>query len=156
LPPPKQEFGRSGFFEPKLPSAWVIRNDEAVLATFGQWSYVNGGGAEIVAVPSDWATTHVDAGDQVEMVVDASNVENVTAYIAPVKEPTPRGTPFPVTSVTQQGDLAVVKIDSIPQFVDQVLMLVVEFNTKRGSDYAGYRCRINPQQQNLLPLTRTT
>jgi hypothetical protein len=78
------------------------------------------------------------------MVVNASNVKNVTAFASPVKEPTPRDVPLPVTSVTQQGDLTVVRIDSVPQFSNQVIMLVVEFDTKRLQDYAEYRWRVNP------------
>ena len=122
----------------------MLQADQAVLATFGQWNTANSGGAEIVVVPSDWATTHVDAGDQVEMVVNASNVKNVTAFISPVKEPTPREIPLPVTSVTQQGDLTVVRIDSGPQLSNQVIMLVAELDKQRLGDYAEYRWRVNP------------
>lgn len=142
LPPPQQEIGRRGFFAPPLSSAWMTQDNKAVLATLGQWNTANSGGAEIVVVPSDWATTHVDAGEQVEMVVNASNVKNVTAFVSPVKEPTPRDVPLPVTSVTQQGDLTIVAIDSVPQLADQMIMLVVEFDTKRLQDYAEYRWRV--------------
>lgn len=144
LPPPQQAFGRGGFFDSKLPSAWMLGDHEAVPATFGQWSYVTGAGAEIVVVPSDWATTHAAAGAQVEMVVNASNVKNVHAFISPVKEPTPRDQSLPIESTTQQGNLTVVKLAPVPQLTDQVIMLVVEFETKRPDDYAEYRWRVNP------------
>ncbi len=95
-------------------------------------------------MPSDWGTINVAAGEPLELVIGTGQIKNVSAYIAPGKEPTPRNTPFPVTSVTQHGDLTIVNIDRVPQFADQVLMLVAEFPTKRGTDYAEYRWRVNP------------
>jgi len=46
--------------------------------------------------------------------------------------------------VTRQGDRTVVIIDPMPLLAAQVLMLVAKFDTKRGTDYAEYRCGINP------------
>ncbi len=60
------------------------------------------------------------------------------------KEPTPRDEALPIESVSQPGDLTVVKLAPAPHLSDQVIMLVVEFDTKRAGDYAAYRWRLNP------------
>jgi hypothetical protein len=79
-----------------------------------------------------------------EMVVNASNVKNVHAFVSPAKEPTPRDKSLPIESTTQQGNLTVVTLAPVPQLSNQVIMLVVEFDTKRLDDYAEYRWRVNP------------
>ncbi len=142
LPPPTGLV--DGWLNSNPPSAWAVRGDTAVTGTYGKFSYDRGTGVVSVDVPSDWGTINVSTGEPLELVIGTGRIKNVTAYLAPVKEPTPRDTSFPVTSVTQQGGLTVVNIDPMPQLDDQVLMLVAEFDTKRGSDYAKYRWRVNP------------
>ena len=142
LPSPRRTI--NDLFAGDLPAAWAIRDDTAITGTYGKISYGRGAAAVFVDVPSDWGTINVSVGESLELVIGNGQVKNVTAFISPVKEPTPRAIPLPVTSVTQQDDLTIVRIDPMPQLSNQVIMLVVEFDTKRGDDYAEYRWRVNP------------